>query len=147
MKHIKRFNENKIYIEDIEDILLELREDGFRVDINTDCHHLSCDYFVNITKPNGVDFRGYTTSAFKWYEIKEYVFRLVDYLGIPCRANFKFIKGHHDVYPAKPGIFNHIDNITEENCKLDSMYDVVNLSYFNICVDINDLFNKLDMND
>lgn len=33
MKHIKRFNENKIYIEDIEDILLELRETSLRYGI------------------------------------------------------------------------------------------------------------------
>ena len=75
MKYLIRFestdwNSENVFLHDIEDITLELKDDGFLVDVN----RLGNEYVIVISKPA---FR--TNILVVWSEIKDTVIRLTEY--------------------------------------------------------------------
>ena len=83
MKYIKKFNEKITFygdshninkesyeiVQTIDDILLELEDDGkFRISFN----RINKMYFVQIRNINRV---------FNWNDVKEFIYRIKDYLG------------------------------------------------------------------
>ncbi len=87
MKYLKSFNLNESYsYEDIEDILLELLDDG-RISISLDIEGKNRKY-IGFYLEDHMNYDGFFFS-----EISEYVFRLKDYLGDNFRqCSVLFIK-------------------------------------------------------
>ena len=80
MKYLKSFNLNENYsYEDIEDILLELLDDG-RISISLDIEGKNRKYIGFYLK----DHMNY--DGFMFSEVSDYVFRLKDYLGDNLRS-------------------------------------------------------------
>jgi hypothetical protein len=74
MKHLKRFestdwNSENNFVSDLEDITLELKDEGMLVDVN----RLGNEYAIVISKP------GLMTGLIEWSEIKDTVIRLTEY--------------------------------------------------------------------
>jgi hypothetical protein len=75
MKYLKRFestdwNSENNFVSDLEDITLELKDEGMLVDVN----RLGNEYAINIiSKP------GLMTGLIEWSEIKDTVIRLTEY--------------------------------------------------------------------
>lgn len=86
MKNIKRFKQFERFnwdllvqfVHDLEDITLELKDDGILVDIRINKYSpgpfaIPCEYEVRISKP------GFRTDLIEWSEIKDTVIRLTEY--------------------------------------------------------------------
>ncbi len=73
MKHIRKYNENieEKSIQDIKDILLELEDEGFTVNISNAIHHNVC--LITISRNDD--------EIFGYYEVEETLLRLKDYIG------------------------------------------------------------------
>jgi hypothetical protein len=99
VKYLKKYNEAKYYltdnvIDDVNDILLDLVDDGFKTDIRTEVKTLSndinfsnfnvyCSFVIRLNKPN-----------FNFSDIKETLLRLKSYSN---DANFNFnLYGNHE---------------------------------------------------
>ncbi len=74
MKHLKKYNENieNSTIEDIKDILLELEDEGFKVDYSN---------LKDIKGEDSISIKKDAAKGFKYSDIKEVLLRLKDYLG------------------------------------------------------------------
>jgi len=83
MKYLRKFNES--IREDIEDILLELKDIGFTIDIIPKQYkaYSTGTIFIEKSENENYTYRddGYNRLEFKWEEIKDCVLRLKDYLG------------------------------------------------------------------
>ena len=86
MKYLKKFEstdweyENK-FVSDLEDIALELKDEGMIVDIRL--NKSTSIYVYGTVKPLEYELRiskpGFRTSLFEWSEIKDTVIRLTEY--------------------------------------------------------------------
>lgn len=76
MKYLKQFNESfdtQIVISDVKDMLVELEDDGFKVNVSSGKNN---QIIVNISKESPG-----TQDAFKFLDIIEYAERVDDYLS------------------------------------------------------------------
>ena len=86
MKYLKKFestdweSENK-FVSDLEDISLELKDEGMIVDIRL--NKSTSVYVYGVVKPLEYEIRiskpGFRTALFEWCEIKDTVIRLTEY--------------------------------------------------------------------
>jgi len=81
MKYLKRFestdwNSENNFVSDLEDITLELKDEGMLVDVN----RLGNEYAINISIVGIVISKpGLMTGLIEWSEIKDTVIRLTEY--------------------------------------------------------------------
>lgn len=92
MKYLKRFNESNGLIDNINDIILELKDDGFDVTISKDFYRKNSDTIDirikrNLTDSefekefNLPDFKAINIGVFSISKIKETILTICSYLG------------------------------------------------------------------
>ena len=129
MKYLKKFNEDVEYLdsEDMKDIFLELSDQGFI--ITFDYERGMIGYFLTIFKGDS----NYPEDEFKWHDIKEYVFRLLDYVGLEAEVVF---------YEGAENKSYRLQNFTEDKCRLS---DDRLMTYFKLDFDEDELIDKFHM--
>ncbi len=72
MKHLKKYNESReeTLLQDIRDILLELEDNGFAVEIEDICFLREQPFAIKISR----------NKSFRYSEVKDVLLRLKDYL-------------------------------------------------------------------
>jgi hypothetical protein len=109
MKYLKEYKifENKL--QDIEDMLLELRDDNFDVEVSETYNK---DIKISICIPNGNDLE-----AFKFSKIEEDVRRIIDYLQ---DYKFSFLTWNSDTKLIKK------DDLSDEDIILFQLWFEIN---------------------
>jgi hypothetical protein len=84
MKHLKRFNESKVFdqsvIDECKDILLELEDAGFKTNINSYFNNQQYDRIVNLEK-SWIQFYLSRKEEFDYSDIEDVVERLKSFLS------------------------------------------------------------------